>query len=72
RERVLLPRRCSFLMPAPDTLLPFLEEAGFGHAIQLRDIAGCVPLILSWIYHRFPEFSSQPADQITWPLAERY
>ncbi|MED6213321.1 hypothetical protein PIB30_092021, partial [Stylosanthes scabra] len=34
------------------------------------DIAGCVPLILSWIYHRFPEFSSQSADQITWPLAE--
>ncbi|MED6195637.1 hypothetical protein PIB30_039790 [Stylosanthes scabra] len=33
RERVLLPRRCSFLMPAPDVLLPFLEEAGFGHAI---------------------------------------
>ncbi|MED6160613.1 hypothetical protein PIB30_052983 [Stylosanthes scabra] len=24
-------------MPAPDVLLPFLEEAGFGHAIQLWD-----------------------------------
>ncbi|MED6138752.1 hypothetical protein PIB30_077456 [Stylosanthes scabra] len=36
-ERVLLPRRCAFLTPAPDVLLPFLEEVGFGHAIQLRD-----------------------------------
>ncbi|MED6209321.1 hypothetical protein PIB30_053546 [Stylosanthes scabra] len=38
RERVLLPRRCSFLMPVPDKLMPFMIEAGFGHAILLRDL----------------------------------
>ncbi|MED6175151.1 hypothetical protein PIB30_075667 [Stylosanthes scabra] len=49
RERVLLPRRCSFLMPAPDALLPFLEEAGFGHAIQLRDFVFDAPLLSAFV-----------------------
>ncbi|MED6136044.1 hypothetical protein PIB30_052306 [Stylosanthes scabra] len=35
------------------------------------NIAGCVPLILSWIYHRFPEWSLRATDHVTWPLAER-
>ncbi|MED6195852.1 hypothetical protein PIB30_041800 [Stylosanthes scabra] len=30
RERILLPRRCSFLMPVPDRLMSFMVEAGFG------------------------------------------
>ncbi|MED6129930.1 hypothetical protein PIB30_112851, partial [Stylosanthes scabra] len=49
RERVLLHRRCSFLMPAPDALLPFLEEAGFGHAIQLRDFVFDAPLLSAFV-----------------------
>ncbi|MED6134175.1 hypothetical protein PIB30_034792 [Stylosanthes scabra] len=49
RERVLLPRRCAFLMPAPDVLLPFLEEVGFGHAIQLRDFVFDAPLLSAFV-----------------------
>ncbi|MED6111226.1 hypothetical protein PIB30_050625 [Stylosanthes scabra] len=45
RERILLPRRCSFLMPVPDRLMSFMKEAGFGQAIQLRDFVFDTPLI---------------------------
>ncbi|MED6141825.1 hypothetical protein PIB30_107351 [Stylosanthes scabra] len=44
-ERILLPRRCFFLMPVPDRLMPFMVEAGFGYAIQLRDFIFDAPLI---------------------------
>ncbi|MED6186985.1 hypothetical protein PIB30_072072, partial [Stylosanthes scabra] len=55
RERVLLPRRCSFLMPARDVLLPFLEEAGFGHAIQLQDFVFDAPLLSAFVERWRPE-----------------
>ncbi|MED6163015.1 hypothetical protein PIB30_075960 [Stylosanthes scabra] len=55
RERVLLLRKCSFLMPAPDVLLPFLEEAGFGHAIQLRDFVFDAPLLSAFVERWRPE-----------------
>ncbi|MED6127090.1 hypothetical protein PIB30_084834 [Stylosanthes scabra] len=48
-ERVLLPRRCSFLMSVPDRLMPFMVEAGFGHAIQLRDFIFDAPLISAFV-----------------------
>ncbi|MED6188715.1 hypothetical protein PIB30_088594 [Stylosanthes scabra] len=49
REKILLPRRCSFLMPTPDRLMPFMVEAGFGHAIQLRDFVFDAPLISAFV-----------------------
>ncbi|MED6173513.1 hypothetical protein PIB30_060160 [Stylosanthes scabra] len=49
RERVLLPRRCAFLMPASDVLLLFLEEVGFGHVIQLRDFVFDAPLLSTFV-----------------------
>ncbi|MED6132500.1 hypothetical protein PIB30_019642 [Stylosanthes scabra] len=44
REMVLQPKRCSFLIPVPEQLMSFMVEAGFGHAIQLRDFAFNAPL----------------------------
>ncbi|MED6170020.1 hypothetical protein PIB30_026737 [Stylosanthes scabra] len=38
---------------------------------RITDIVGCVPLILSWIYHRFPEMCPPKFAIDTWPLAER-
>ncbi|MED6216226.1 hypothetical protein PIB30_005488 [Stylosanthes scabra] len=35
------------------------------------DIAGCVPLILPWIYHRFPGMCPPDVAVDAWPLAER-
>ncbi|MED6150703.1 hypothetical protein PIB30_075023, partial [Stylosanthes scabra] len=32
RERVLLPRRCAFMMPPPVPLIPFIRQGGFEHA----------------------------------------
>ncbi|MED6125490.1 hypothetical protein PIB30_068990 [Stylosanthes scabra] len=55
REEVLLPRRCSFLMPVPEQLMPFMEEAGFGHAIQLRDFAFDAPLLSAFVERWRPE-----------------
>ncbi|MED6220388.1 hypothetical protein PIB30_044328 [Stylosanthes scabra] len=55
RERVLLPRCCSFLMPVPDRLMLFMIEAGFGHAIQLRDFVFDAPLILAFVERWRPE-----------------
>ncbi|MED6123260.1 hypothetical protein PIB30_047482 [Stylosanthes scabra] len=49
REKVLLPRRCSFLMPVPERLIPFMIEAGFGHVIQLRDFAFDAPLLSTFV-----------------------
>ncbi|MED6107067.1 hypothetical protein PIB30_010513 [Stylosanthes scabra] len=45
RERILLPRRCQFLMPVPERLMTYLDEAGFGHACQLRDFVFDAPLL---------------------------
>ncbi|MED6168682.1 hypothetical protein PIB30_013664 [Stylosanthes scabra] len=41
RESIIA-RHCSFLMPVTDQLMPFMAEADFGHAIQLRDFAGAL------------------------------
>ncbi|MED6157822.1 hypothetical protein PIB30_027080 [Stylosanthes scabra] len=49
REKVLLPRYCSFLMPVPERLMPFMEEARFGHAIPLRDFAFDAPLLSAFV-----------------------
>ncbi|MED6129505.1 hypothetical protein PIB30_108619, partial [Stylosanthes scabra] len=38
---------------------------------RTTDIAGCVPLILSWIYHRFLGLAACVLDVDAWPLAER-
>ncbi|MED6136284.1 hypothetical protein PIB30_054618 [Stylosanthes scabra] len=35
------------------------------------DIAGCVPLIMSWIYQRFPTFCPEARDVIVFPLVSR-
>ncbi|MED6157218.1 hypothetical protein PIB30_021415 [Stylosanthes scabra] len=35
------------------------------------NIAGCVPLIMSWIYQRFPTFCSEARDVIVFPLVSR-
>ncbi|MED6199068.1 hypothetical protein PIB30_072461 [Stylosanthes scabra] len=55
RERILLPRRCSFLMPVLDRLMPYMMEAGFGHAIQLRDFVFDAPLIFAFVERWRPE-----------------
>ncbi|MED6123282.1 hypothetical protein PIB30_047617 [Stylosanthes scabra] len=55
RERILLLRRCSFLMPILDRLMPFMMEAGFGHAIQLRDFVFETPLISAFVERWRPE-----------------
>ncbi|MED6184305.1 hypothetical protein PIB30_046176 [Stylosanthes scabra] len=34
-------------------------------------MAGCIPLLLSWIYHRFLRFCPNTLAQTTWPLASR-
>ncbi|MED6200532.1 hypothetical protein PIB30_086065 [Stylosanthes scabra] len=49
RERILLPRHWSFLMPVPNRLMPFMIKAGFGHAIQLRDFVFDAPLISAFV-----------------------
>ncbi|MED6187066.1 hypothetical protein PIB30_072885 [Stylosanthes scabra] len=36
------------------------------------DIAGCVPLIMSWIYQRFPTFCPEARDVIAFPLVSRH
>ncbi|KAL4315141.1 hypothetical protein AHAS_Ahas15G0155400 [Arachis hypogaea] len=35
-------------------------------------IAGCMPLLVSWIYHRFPCFSPAGYDVVKFPLASKY
>ncbi|MED6206256.1 hypothetical protein PIB30_024983 [Stylosanthes scabra] len=55
REKVLLPRRCSFLMPVPEQLMSFMEEAGFGQAIQLRDFTFDAPLVSAFVERWRPE-----------------
>ncbi|QHO17143.1 uncharacterized protein DS421_10g309670 [Arachis hypogaea] len=37
RPRLLLPRRVSQTIPPPDTIIPYLVEAGFGDTVPLRD-----------------------------------
>ncbi|MED6179987.1 hypothetical protein PIB30_006104 [Stylosanthes scabra] len=55
REKVLLPRRCSFFMPVPERLMPFIIEARFGHVIQLRDFAFDAPLLSAFVERWRPE-----------------
>ncbi|MED6181270.1 hypothetical protein PIB30_017842 [Stylosanthes scabra] len=43
-EKILLSKRCSFLMLVPEQLMPFMVAAGFGHDIQLQDFAFDAPL----------------------------
>ncbi|MED6160012.1 hypothetical protein PIB30_047504 [Stylosanthes scabra] len=45
RERILLPRRCQFLMPVLERQMTYLDEAGFGHECQLRDFVFDAPLL---------------------------
>ncbi|MED6217273.1 hypothetical protein PIB30_016086 [Stylosanthes scabra] len=54
-EKVLLPRRCSFLMPVPQQLMTFMIEAGFGHVIQLRDFTFDAPLLSAFVERWRPE-----------------
>ncbi|MED6222817.1 hypothetical protein PIB30_068108 [Stylosanthes scabra] len=49
--RVLLPRRCGFLMLVLDRLMPFTRDAGFGHTIQLRDFAFDAALLSAFVEH---------------------
>ncbi|MED6111699.1 hypothetical protein PIB30_054774 [Stylosanthes scabra] len=42
-------------MPVPDRLMPFMIEAGFGHAIQLRDFVFDAPLISAFVERWRPE-----------------
>ncbi|MED6121985.1 hypothetical protein PIB30_035422 [Stylosanthes scabra] len=35
------------------------------------DIAGCTPLIMSWIYQRFPRWCPDHRDAIVFPLVAR-
>ncbi|MED6181668.1 hypothetical protein PIB30_021454 [Stylosanthes scabra] len=37
----------------------------------MTDIAGCLPLVMSWIYHRFTRCCPRSVGQIAWPLASR-
>ncbi|RYR12095.1 hypothetical protein Ahy_B04g069621 isoform B [Arachis hypogaea] len=39
---------------------------------NVTDIAGCMPLLVSWIYHRFPCFSPTGYDVVRFPLASKY
>ncbi|MED6109151.1 hypothetical protein PIB30_030936 [Stylosanthes scabra] len=55
REKVLLPKRCSFLMPILEQLMPFMVEAGFRHVIQLRDFAFDAPLLSAFVERWRPE-----------------
>ncbi|MED6118647.1 hypothetical protein PIB30_004697 [Stylosanthes scabra] len=54
-ERVLLPRRCAFLMPVPKRLMSFMIEAGFGYAIQLQDFVFDAAHISTFVEHWRPE-----------------
>ncbi|MED6187822.1 hypothetical protein PIB30_116749 [Stylosanthes scabra] len=38
---------------------------------NVTDIAGCIPLLMSWIYHRFPKLGPSDRDVATFPLAVR-
>ncbi|RYR36639.1 hypothetical protein Ahy_A09g041603 isoform B [Arachis hypogaea] len=38
---------------------------------DVMDITGCMPLLVSWIYHRFPSFSPVRYDVVRFPLASR-
>ncbi|MED6161051.1 hypothetical protein PIB30_057140 [Stylosanthes scabra] len=44
-ERVLLPRRCAFMMSPPAALLQYIKQAGFEHAVQLMDFCFDAALI---------------------------
>ncbi|MED6106389.1 hypothetical protein PIB30_004163 [Stylosanthes scabra] len=49
REFIAAQPRCSFLMPVPEQLMPFMIEADFGHVIQLRDFAFDAPFLLAFV-----------------------
>ncbi|XP_052116114.1 protein MAIN-LIKE 2-like [Arachis duranensis] len=55
RYRLLLPRRSSHTMSPPEVLLPFLKEAGFGDAIQLKDFIFDNTLISAFVERWRPE-----------------
>ncbi|MED6146703.1 hypothetical protein PIB30_036939 [Stylosanthes scabra] len=55
RERVLLPSRCGFLMLVSDRLMPFMTNAVFGYAIQLRDFAFDTALLSAFVERWRPE-----------------
>ncbi|MED6198729.1 hypothetical protein PIB30_069315 [Stylosanthes scabra] len=49
RLRVLLPRRCAFLMPLPPALLHYIRQAGFEYAVQLRDFCFDAALLSTFV-----------------------
>ncbi|MED6112169.1 hypothetical protein PIB30_059275 [Stylosanthes scabra] len=55
RERVLLPRRCALLMPPPPALLQYIRQAGFEHAVQLRDFCFDAALLSAFVERWRPE-----------------
>ncbi|KAL4337717.1 hypothetical protein AHAS_Ahas12G0138100 [Arachis hypogaea] len=39
---------------------------------EVGNLSGCIPLMLSWIYHRFLEWCPQDKDMAGFSLATRY
>ncbi|MED6141826.1 hypothetical protein PIB30_107352, partial [Stylosanthes scabra] len=66
-------RRCQRAHPSPGSAVLAWTYQSLCNAVERRttDIAGCVPLILSWIYHRFLGLAACVPDVDAWPLAER-
>ncbi|MED6205027.1 hypothetical protein PIB30_014251 [Stylosanthes scabra] len=55
RERVLLPRRCVFMMPPPPPLMQYIRQAGFDHAVQLRDFCFDAALLSAFVERWRPD-----------------
>ncbi|MED6213069.1 hypothetical protein PIB30_089711 [Stylosanthes scabra] len=49
REQVFLPRLCVFLMPPSAPLIPFIRQARFEHAVQLRDFSFVGALLSAFV-----------------------
>ncbi|RYQ89604.1 hypothetical protein Ahy_B09g096160 isoform B [Arachis hypogaea] len=55
RPRVLLSRRVSHTLPPPDVIVPYLDEAGFGDTVPLRDFTFDNSLISALVERWRPE-----------------